>query len=56
LIGLDGGGATNDVPIFGLSFISDDNGATFSRPAFNFRFSLRFADFGDHDDEDGGGE
>jgi hypothetical protein len=41
LIGLDGGVATNDVPILGRSFISDDGGATFTQNAtFNFRFSL----------------
>jgi hypothetical protein len=40
LIGLDGGHATNDVPIFGLSFSSPD-GVTFNRSnTFNFRFSL----------------
>jgi hypothetical protein len=40
LIGLDGGVATNDVPIFGLSFTSPD-GVTFTRSAnFNFRFGL----------------
>jgi hypothetical protein len=41
LIGLDGGNATNDVPIFGLSYTSDDGGATFNQVTnFNFRFSL----------------
>jgi hypothetical protein len=41
LIGLDGGVATNDVPIFGLSYVSSDGGATFTRNTmFNFRFSL----------------
>lgn len=41
LIGLDGGVAMNDVPIFGLSFVSDDGGATFTRNnTFNFMFSL----------------
>jgi len=31
----------NDVPIFGLSYISDDSGATFTQVTnFNFRFSL----------------
>ena len=45
LIGLDGGVAVNDVPIFGLSYISDDGGTTFNRvPNFNFRFSLRLAE------------
>jgi hypothetical protein len=44
LIGLDGGVATNDVPIFGLSYVSDNGGATWSRPAFNFRFSLVLAE------------
>ena len=40
LIGLDGGVAVNDVPIFGLSYTSPD-GATFApNPAFNFMFSL----------------
>ena len=41
LIGLDGGNATNDVPILGLSYTSDDGGATFNQVTnFNFRFSL----------------
>jgi hypothetical protein len=41
LIGLDGGVAVNDVPIFGLSYISDDGGVTFTRVTnFNFRFQL----------------
>ena len=40
LIGLDGGVAMNDVPIFGLSYLST-NGVTFNRVnTFNFRFSL----------------
>ena len=41
LIGLDGvPGGTNDVPIFGLSYVSDD-GVVFTRnDVFNFRFSL----------------
>jgi hypothetical protein len=40
LIGLDGGVAVNDVPINGLSYISDD-GVTFNRVGnFNFRFGL----------------
>jgi hypothetical protein len=40
LIGLDGGNAANDVPIHGLSYISDD-GVTFTRvDNYNFRFSL----------------
>jgi hypothetical protein len=39
-IGLDGGNATNDVPLFGLSYVSTD-GVTFNRVNdFNFRFSL----------------
>jgi hypothetical protein len=43
LVGLDGGVAMNDVPIFGLSYVSDDGGVTFTRRTdFNFRFSLRF--------------
>ena len=41
LVGLDGGVAVNDVPIFGLSYISDDGGVTFTRVTnFNFRFQL----------------
>lgn len=45
LIGLDGGVTPNDVPILGLSFVSDDNGVTFTRRTdFNFRFSLRFSE------------
>jgi hypothetical protein len=37
---LDGGNATNDVPIFGLSYTSPD-GVTFTRTnTYNFRFSL----------------
>ncbi len=41
LIGLDGGVAVNDVPIFLQSFTSDDGGVTFNQvPNFNFRFSL----------------
>jgi hypothetical protein len=37
---LDGGVANNDVPIFGLSYTSDD-GVTFTRTnTYNFRFSL----------------
>jgi hypothetical protein len=41
LIGLDGGVASNDAPIFGFSFISDDGGATWTRNLiFNFQFSL----------------
>lgn len=40
LIGLDGGVAVNDVPIFGLSYTSDD-GVTFNQVGnFNFRFQL----------------
>ena len=31
----------NDVPIFGLSYVSDDGGATFTQVTnFNFMFSL----------------
>jgi hypothetical protein len=43
LIGLDGiPGGVNDVPVFGLSFVSDDGGQTFLPVSdFNFRFSLR---------------
>ncbi len=45
LIGLDGGVATNDVPLFGLSYVSSDGGVTFSQvPAFNFRFSLALSE------------
>jgi hypothetical protein len=41
LIGLDGGVAVNDAPIFGFSFTSDDGGATWVRSTlFNFQFSL----------------
>jgi hypothetical protein len=40
-IGLDGGVAVNDSPIFGRSFISDNNGASRARiPTYNFRFSM----------------
>jgi hypothetical protein len=40
VIGLDGGNATNDVPLFGFSYVSTD-GVTFNRvTGFNFRFSL----------------
>jgi hypothetical protein len=39
-IGLDGGNATNDVPIFGYSYLSTD-GVTWTQVTnFNFRFSL----------------
>ncbi|HYG64306.1 MAG TPA: hypothetical protein VEL74_17140, partial [Thermoanaerobaculia bacterium] len=39
-IGLDGGVAANDVPIYGLSYSSAD-GVTFTQStSFNFRFSL----------------
>jgi hypothetical protein len=39
-IGLDGGNSTNDVPIYGLSYISTD-GVTWSQVnGYNFRFSL----------------
>jgi hypothetical protein len=42
LIGLDGvPGGTNDVPIFGFSYVSDDEGASFTQVTqFNFMFSL----------------
>jgi hypothetical protein len=41
LIGLDGGVAMNDAPIFGFSYFSDDGGATWTRTlTFNFQFSL----------------
>jgi hypothetical protein len=41
LIGLDGvPGGTNDVPIFGLSYMSDDGVAFIRNTQFNFRFSL----------------
>jgi hypothetical protein len=41
LIGLDGGVTPNDAPIFGLSFLSNDGGATWTRRNdFNFMFSL----------------
>lgn len=41
LIGLDGGVATNDVPIFGLSYLSTDDGATFAQSGtYNYMFSL----------------
>jgi hypothetical protein len=40
LIGLDGGNATNDVPINGFSYVSND-GVTWTQVTrFNFRFSL----------------
>jgi hypothetical protein len=40
LIGLDGGNATNDVPIFGYSYTSTD-GVTWNQVTnFNFRFAL----------------
>jgi hypothetical protein len=40
-IGLDGvPGGTNDVPIFGLSYMSDDGVAFIRNTQFNFRFSL----------------
>jgi Matrixin len=45
LIGLDGGVEANDVPIFGLSYVSDNGGATWTRStAFNFQFSLVLAE------------
>jgi hypothetical protein len=41
MFGLDGGVTTNDVPIFGLSYLSNDGGATWARSTtFNYRFSL----------------
>lgn len=41
LIGLDGGVAVNDVPIFGFSYLSNDGGVTWTRRNdFNFMFSL----------------
>jgi len=41
LIGLDGSVAMNDAPIFGFSFVSDNNGGTWTRNlTFNFQFSL----------------
>lgn len=41
LIGLDGGVAMNDAPLFGLSFASTNGGASWARQLnFNFRFSL----------------
>ncbi|MFN0120419.1 MAG: hypothetical protein ACKV2V_07955, partial [Blastocatellia bacterium] len=40
-IGLDGGVASNDVPINGLSYLSVNGGQTFVRnTTFNFRFGL----------------
>lgn len=43
VIGLDGGVAVNDVPIFGLSYISTD-GVSFSQVTnFNFRFALEIS-------------
>jgi hypothetical protein len=40
LIGLDGDPAGNDVPIFGLSYVSSDGGITF-RPRMDFNFMFR---------------
>ena len=41
LIGLDGDTNENDMPIFGLSFYSNDKGATFrQRTDVNFMFRL----------------
>jgi hypothetical protein len=39
-IGLDGGVATNDSPIFGQSFLSTNGGPFTKNATFNFRFSL----------------
>ncbi|HVR99504.1 MAG TPA: matrixin family metalloprotease [Thermoanaerobaculia bacterium] len=40
-IGLDGGVAVNDAPLFGYSFISSDGGVTWvQQPSFNFLFAL----------------
>jgi hypothetical protein len=45
--------AVNDVPINGLSYLSTDAGATFVQSTtFNFRFSLRFEEIVDDDDDD----
>jgi hypothetical protein len=45
LIGLDGGVPSNDAPIFGYSYISDDGGATFTQnTTYNFMFSLLFSE------------
>lgn len=45
LIGLDGGVPSNDAPIFGYSYTSDDGGATFTQnTTFNFMFSLLFSE------------
>ena len=53
-IGLDGGVAVNDVPIFGLSYLSNDGVAWNQVTNFNFRFSLVLSalppDDGDDDD------
>lgn len=44
LIGLDGGVPSNDVPIFGYSYVSND-GVTFTQDTtFNFMFSLLFSE------------
>ena len=41
VVGLDGGVTANDAPLFGLSYLSSDGGATFSQVSnFNFMFSL----------------
>jgi hypothetical protein len=40
LIGLDGGNATNDVPINGFSYLSTDGTTWTQVPTFNFRFAL----------------
>ena len=41
VVGLDGGVAANDAPIFGLSYVSNDGGASFAQVTnFNVMFSL----------------
>lgn len=45
IIGLDGGVPMNDVPIYGLSYFSDDEGVTWTKVAnFNFMFALVLAE------------
>lgn len=39
-IGLDGGVAVNDAPLFGYSYLSNDGVTWTQQPAFNFLFSL----------------